>query len=358
MDGPDSLREVEEWRERVVRLEQAVDSERKRRREAEAQLEGLRAIAVAGSIDAMETTLAAALRPLFHYTHGFVLAGDAGSGLRARGATLPAFEGLRFEPGALLRRVLAGNPVAVFDARAVEEWAAQPAEVQGLVGAALFVPFVTAQRCTVLVGTRPERAAFSPAEVTLARRFVETAVPVIESLDRKDAERARLAAEARAAGLEERQRELEQQIATIASQRAAIERLTAPVIRLWRGILVVPFTGTMDADTASLVTERLLHAMVQHRAACALMDVTGVADVSEQTASFLERIVRCVELLGGVCLITGMQPAVAQKLVDLRVDLSAFQAFVTLEEGLRAALGRLGLGVWAARNPRRSHSEP
>lgn len=347
MGESDWTREIEQWRERAARLEQVAGSERASRLEAEAQLDGLRAIAVAGTIDALEMTLAEALRPLFRYAHGFVLAADAGGELRARGATLPLFEGLRFQPGALLRRVLAGAPVAVFDVRAIEEWAAQPSEVLAEVGAALLVPFTTSRRRLVLVGTRPERAAFTPTDVTLARRFLQTALPVMESLEHRDVERARLSAEARASALEERQRDLEQQIETIAAQRAAIESLTAPVIRLWRGILVVPLAGAVDDADAAAVTERLLQAMVRHQARCAILDVTGVADIGARMAAFLEQIVQCVELLGGVCFITGMQPAVAQKLIHGQVNLSAFRAFADLEGGLRAAFARLGLGVRA-----------
>jgi len=91
----------------------------------------------------------------------------------------------------------------------------------------------------------------------------------------------------------------------------------------------------------------LLQAMVRHQARCAILDVTGVADIGERMAAFLEQIVQCVELLGGVCFITGMQPAVAQKLIHGQVNLSAFRAFADLEGGLRAAFGRLGLGVRA-----------
>src|SRR5262245_15116617 len=47
------------------------------------------------------------------------------------------------------------------------------------------------------------------------------------------------------------QRELEEQIATIEKQRAAIRELSTPIIEVWSGVVCVPIVGILDSGRAS-----------------------------------------------------------------------------------------------------------
>src|SRR6185437_5476657 len=72
------------------------------------------------------------------------------------------------------------------------------------------------------------------------------------------------------------QRDLEDKLATIEEQRAAIRDLSAPIIEVWEGILCLPIVGAMDANRSADMTDALLRAVVATRARCTIIDITGI----------------------------------------------------------------------------------
>lgn len=146
-------------------------------------------------------------------------------------------------------------------------------------------------------------------------------------------------AAAREAALAERDRmvaELQEKIDVIAEQRQAILTLSTPIIELWDEVVAVPLVGTIDASRAAQVMERLLEAILQRRARCAILDLTGVETIDTATADNFLCIVRAVKLLGAQGMIAGIGPHVAQTLVGLGVDLTAIPTFSNLREALKA----------------------
>ena len=73
-----------------------------------------------------------------------------------------------------------------------------------------------------------------------------------------------------------------------------------------------------------------------------ILDITGVEIVDTKTADHLIRVARAAGLLGAVCLLSGVRPAVAQTLVEIGVDLSSIVTVATLRDALREGLRRMG----------------
>src|SRR6185369_13898382 len=153
MSGDDAhaLGDQERLREALLRAEQALVLERKLRVNAEAMLEGLRCVVSASAIEQVDPGLLQALRGLFHFRDAAMLVDEGASVLVARAATAAALAGSRWSVGPMLRRVLDGQPVAVFDVLEVREWADQPADVRGDTRSALHVPLITSRRAAVLL---------------------------------------------------------------------------------------------------------------------------------------------------------------------------------------------------------------
>jgi rsbT co-antagonist protein RsbR len=120
--------------------------------------------------------------------------------------------------------------------------------------------------------------------------------------------------------------------------RAALDELATPVLRVASGVLVMPLIGVLDGDRAAHVGERLLSEIVRSRARFVIIDVTGVGVLDTTTADHLARVARAVGLLGARCLLSGVQPEVAQTLVALGVGLSGLTPHKNLAHALAACM--------------------
>ena len=126
-----------------------------------------------------------------------------------------------------------------------------------------------------------------------------------------------------------------EQLHQLKVQSHALREMAAPIIQIWKGVLVVPVIGQLDSERVSLITAALLDSIVQTRAHAAILDLTAVAQVDTSTADHLVRIIRAVSLLGARGLISGIAPAVAQTIVSMGVDLSQITTLASLHEALR-----------------------
>jgi rsbT co-antagonist protein RsbR len=132
------------------------------------------------------------------------------------------------------------------------------------------------------------------------------------------------------------QRDLEVKLATIEVQRAAIRELSTPIIEIWEGVLCLPVVGVLDSTRSAEMTEALLSAITEKQAECAIIDITGIQVMDTGTADHFLRMARAVRLLGAECLLTGINPAIAQTIIHMGVDLSG----VTTHRTMRTALQR------------------
>ena len=150
------------------------------------------------------------------------------------------------------------------------------------------------------------------------------------------------------ASLEEEQRkgnqyrrDLEEKLATIELQRAAIRELSTPIIEVWNGVLCLPVVGVLDSTRSAEMTEALLTAIVDKKARCAIIDITGIQVMDTGTADHFLRMAKAVRLLGSACVLTGVHPNIAQTIVHMGVDLSDVVTHRTLRTALQQFVGSL-----------------
>ena len=128
------------------------------------------------------------------------------------------------------------------------------------------------------------------------------------------------------------------QLELITRQQKAIRALSTPIIQLWDNIITLPLVGAINSERASEIMDRLLAEVVRLRARYAIMDMTGVDAVDTTTAEQLYRIIRAVALLGGQVRLSGVNPAIAQTMTNLGVDISPFISHRNLQDALQACL--------------------
>lgn len=138
--------------------------------------------------------------------------------------------------------------------------------------------------------------------------------------------------------LEQRNQELAVQMREntdlIERLRLAVDELSTPVLELWDDILALPVVGVVDTVRSARMMEKILSEVVARRCRAVILDVTGVDVIDTSTADRFIRIAHSIELLGAECVISGVQPAVAQTLTDLGVS---FRGLVT-KRNLKRAL--------------------
>lgn len=135
-----------------------------------------------------------------------------------------------------------------------------------------------------------------------------------------------------------RQKLAEQAMA--AEQRAAILRISTPLLPVADGVIVLPLIGSLAPERAEEVMQALLAGVVEHRATTAILDITGLQTVDTSAAEALVRAARAIRLLGAEAVVTGVRPAVAQTLVALGTELGDLVVLGDLKAGVRHALAR------------------
>ncbi|NJP07315.1 MAG: STAS domain-containing protein [Chloroflexaceae bacterium] len=135
-----------------------------------------------------------------------------------------------------------------------------------------------------------------------------------------------------------RQQSIQEEI--IRAQQITLRELSTPLIPIAEGILVLPLIGSIDSSRAQQVMETLLDGVAEHHASMVLIDITGVHVVDTQVANVFMQAAQAVRLLGAQVIITGIQPQIAQTLVQLGVDLGALLTRSSLQAGIELALRR------------------
>ena len=130
-------------------------------------------------------------------------------------------------------------------------------------------------------------------------------------------------------------RELEAKLETIERQQAAIRELSTPIIEVWAGVLCLPVVGIVDSQRSAEMTETLLEMIVAKQARTAIVDITGIDVMDTKTADHFIKMAKAVRLLGADCILSGINPGIAQTLTHIGVDLTGVRTMRNLRDALQ-----------------------
>jgi rsbT co-antagonist protein RsbR len=134
---------------------------------------------------------------------------------------------------------------------------------------------------------------------------------------------------------------LTERLALIERQQSVIRALSAPIIEVWDRVLAIPMLGVVDSGTAAEVMEALLAQISVKQARFAVLDLTGVQVVDTGTAGHLLKLIHAIRLLGAEGILTGIQPAVAQTMITLGLDLTGIVTLARLSDALQFCIERM-----------------
>ena len=149
---------------------------------------------------------------------------------------------------------------------------------------------------------------------------------------------------------------LQQQV--IDAQQMAIRELSTPLIPLTDQVILMPLIGAIDQVRAQFILETLLTGVAEHQAELVILDITGVELVDTYIANTIVRAAQAVKLLGAQVMMTGIQPQIAQTLVQLGVDLNNIVTRGTLQDGIAFALEKINLNTNTAQRTSKVSRQP
>ncbi|WP_437837364.1 substrate-binding domain-containing protein [Sorangium sp. So ce1153] len=117
---------------------------------------------------------------------------------------------------------------------------------------------------------------------------------------------------------------------------STVRELGCPVIPLLPGVLLISLIGAIDAARAQQILEAVLAGVAREGARWVLLDLTGVPLVDEATAAALAQTAQATRLLGARVSLVGVGPRMAQRMVELGIELQGIAIF----QSLAAAISR------------------
>jgi rsbT co-antagonist protein RsbR len=126
-----------------------------------------------------------------------------------------------------------------------------------------------------------------------------------------------------------------------------LRQIFSPVIPVLDRVVVMPVIGELTEGQMDAFTSSLLAGVERYNARLALLDITGVPQISHVAAEKLLQTIDAVALLGAECVLVGIRPDVAQAIIGLGIDLSEVTSRRDLQSGIRYALGRTGRRIIA-----------
>jgi rsbT co-antagonist protein RsbR len=130
------------------------------------------------------------------------------------------------------------------------------------------------------------------------------------------------------------QRDLEEKIRVISLQQQAIRELSSPVIEVWERVLCLPVVGMVDTARSAQMTEALLREVVEKGGEYVIIDITGIEVMDTHTADHFLRMAKAVQLLGARCVLSGINPNIAQTIVHMGVDMTGIETHRSLRNAL------------------------
>jgi anti-anti-sigma regulatory factor/putative methionine-R-sulfoxide reductase with GAF domain len=133
-------------------------------------------------------------------------------------------------------------------------------------------------------------------------------------------------------------RALNEQYSLVKAQKEELLDLSAPILEAAPGVLLLPVVGRLDGERCALVAQRLLHTIARRSTRAVVFDLTGMEETGSGSIAALIDIFRAARLMGAECLLSGVTPASARRIVELDLPLPTDRIYPSVHLALAAAL--------------------
>ena len=123
------------------------------------------------------------MRKPLDFEAAFVLTADNDGLFKTQATSDALFREMVWEPHSMFRRVIEGEPAAVFDTELVSEWRSQPKRIRDSVKSALHFSIRSSEKKALFICTHSSRGHFSRDHLTIAHRFSMLAIQALEKIE-------------------------------------------------------------------------------------------------------------------------------------------------------------------------------
>ena len=96
----------------------------------------------------------------------------------------------------------------------------------------------------------------------------------------------------------------------------------------------------LDTSRSVEMTEALMRSILENKARCVIIDITGIEVMDTRTADHFIRMAKALRHLGTYCVLTGIKPVIAQTIVDMGIDMSDVATRRNLRDALQEYVAR------------------
>jgi rsbT co-antagonist protein RsbR len=168
---------------------------------------------------------------------------------------------------------------------------------------------------------------------------------LVELVERWQHDQRKVVVSAYGEALHEAQERLAEREGALEAQSRLIQELSAPIVPIHEGVLVLPLVGAVDSRRASQIMESALEQIVAYQADVLILDITGVPVVDTGVANYILQMARAVTLLGSRVILVGIGAEIAQTIVQLGVELRDMTTLANLQAGIAYALALQGFAI-------------
>jgi len=123
----------------------------------------------------------------------------------------------------------------------------------------------------------------------------------------------------------------------ITKQYELILELEVPMLDIMEHVMLVPLMGYIDSEKSYSIMKKILTHIKNKESEVVILDITAINIVDTSVASHLIKISKAVRLMGGKAILSGMNPNVAEAIVNLGIDLKELITTSTLKVAISQA---------------------
>ncbi|PLT35454.1 STAS domain-containing protein [Bacillus sp. V5-8f] len=111
-------------------------------------------------------------------------------------------------------------------------------------------------------------------------------------------------------------------------------KLSAPIVPIREGIAVLPLIGSIDHYRAQYIMDNVVPKIANLQLDYLIADFSGILDIDEEVAFYLNQISSVLNLLGVKVIITGLRPELVKTVVKATINVSSIATFGHLKQAL------------------------
>ncbi|WP_087971981.1 STAS domain-containing protein [Oceanobacillus rekensis] len=116
--------------------------------------------------------------------------------------------------------------------------------------------------------------------------------------------------------------------------RKELLELSAPIVPIQDGIVIVPIIGDIDSDRAKHIMENVVPKISELDVTRVIVDFSGTLTINSDIANLFYQFGERLGLMGIHIAVTGIRPEIVQTIIHSGIDLSSVKSYATVKQAL------------------------